>query len=252
MNEQENSADSLPPFNPILARALETGMVTDDDGTDYPIVWQIPTDEGQFLQRLVMKYKPKSSLEIGLAYGISSMFVCDAHKALNIGAKHTVIDIDQSRRFRNIGMKNLIRAGYKEMVELHELPSARALPLMFELTKRFDFAFIDGSHKMIDAFVDFFFVDKLLEVGGIVVVDDANMAAVRTMCRYVASQSNYKVIGNFGGNNGGHLKVRALITSAVSKLLFNGRLLKDELTRPDIHLGIVPDCRAVAFQKLAK
>ena len=43
--------------------------------------------------------------------------------------------------------------------------------------------------------VDFFLIDKLLRIGGIVVFDDLGLPSIRSVCRYVLSNLHYKCIG---------------------------------------------------------
>lgn len=45
--------------------------------------------------------------------------------------------------------------------------------------ERFDFVFIDGRHLFDCVLVDFFYVDRLLEIGGYLALDDLWMPAVR-------------------------------------------------------------------------
>jgi hypothetical protein len=53
------------------------------------------------------------------------------------------------------------------------------------------FALIDGWHTFDHALVDFFYVDRLLEDGGIVVFDDVQMPAIEKVVRYVLRYPNY-------------------------------------------------------------
>jgi hypothetical protein len=62
-----------------------------------------------------------------------------------------------------------------------------------------DFAFIDGARTFDYALVDFFFIDKLLRPGGIVVLDDFSYPSIRSVCRYVLSNLRYKCIGPQSG-----------------------------------------------------
>ena len=55
----------------------------------------------------------------------------------------------------------------------------------------------DGVHARL---VDFFFVDQLLNVGGVVVLDDASWPSIRNVARFIASNRSYKVVGNVGSD----------------------------------------------------
>jgi predicted O-methyltransferase YrrM len=76
--------------------------------------------------------------------------------------------------FDGLGLANLDRAGYARLVEFHDEPSYRALPALEAAGQRIEFAFIDGWHTFDYVMVDFFYVDRMLRVGGIVVLDDTS------------------------------------------------------------------------------
>jgi len=157
-------------MNAVLEEILRSGYATGSSGERIAVHSQISREEGEFLQQIVATVRPKVSLEIGLAYGVSSLFICDALAA--VGAeRHIVIDPHQfevpaefvtadpeSTRggFGVIGLRNLRAAGFEALVEFHALPSHIALPRLLEAGRRIDFAFIDGWHTFDYVMVDFF------------------------------------------------------------------------------------------------
>ena len=80
------------------------------------------------------------------------------------------------------------------MVELHEELSYRALPQLEQAGTRVDLAFIDGWHTFDFAFVDFFFIDKMLREGGVVLFDDADWRSIRPILRYALTNLPYTVM----------------------------------------------------------
>ena len=75
----------------VLEQALATKMVFNEAGQSRPLHSAIPAKEGLFLQNLIRKHRPVSSLEVGCAYGVSSIFICKALR--EVGAReHVVID----------------------------------------------------------------------------------------------------------------------------------------------------------------
>src|SRR5262249_49956796 len=149
-------------------------------------------DEAEFLADVVRGLQPARTLEIGLAMGCSALAICDAI-ALTPGARHVVMDPRQHAQplWAGIGLHNLDRAGFTPLVEFHEQPSFRALARFEAERRRFDFAFIDGFHTFDYALVDFFLVDRLLDVGGAVAFDDADWPSVRRVVRFVATNLAY-------------------------------------------------------------
>jgi predicted O-methyltransferase YrrM len=62
-------------------------------------------------------------------------------------------------------------------------PSSTALPQLVEEKFTADAAFVDGSHRFNEAFVDLYFLRKI-RPGGLIIVDDYGWPAVRTAARY--------------------------------------------------------------------
>lgn len=239
-------------MNSVLSEMLETGITqtATGDGT-VKVRSSISPSEGQLLQKLVRQLDPNVSLEIGLAYGVSALFICDA-LAVRDGTQHIVIDPNQHSgpwgdSWDGIGIANLRRAGYGEIVRLIEAPSYRALAELERSGQRVDFAFIDGWHTFDFTLVDFFFIDRMLRVGGIVAFDDANWPAVRKVCRFVKTNLVYSLLGVDGLDPAPSLKRRLL------ERFFRGRpfrsLLRPEIIEPDRSMGLGGRC--IAFRKNA-
>jgi hypothetical protein len=96
-------------MNSVLSEILETGVTTTADGNStVKLHSSISASEGQFLQRLVRQVDPTVSLEVGLAYGISALFICDALNTRN-GTQHIAIDpnqgaaIDPNQHYSSLG-----------------------------------------------------------------------------------------------------------------------------------------------------
>lgn len=88
-------------------------------------------------------------------------------------------------------MRHLAEAGFSGMVELHEDFSYRVLPRLEREGLRVDLAFVDGWHTFDFVFVDFFFIDKMLVEGGVVVFDDADWPSIRPVLRYAVTNLSY-------------------------------------------------------------
>ena len=182
-------------MNPVLEELIRTGVSPTPEGGSVPLQSHVLADEAEFLSQVVRGLKPTRTLEVGLAMGCSALAICDAISATH-GARHVVIDPRQNARplWAGIGLHNLDRAGFTPLIEFHEQPSHRALARFEAEGRRIDFAFIDGFHTFDYAFVDFFFVDKLLEVGGAVAFDDADWPSVRRVVRFVLTPGMERVV----------------------------------------------------------
>jgi len=257
-------------MNPVLKEILETKTVRAADGTTFPVHSQIPSADGEFLQQLVLREKPKVSLEVGLAYGISALYICES--LAKCGAqRHIVIDPvqhgqrpEQSLHFdelqwqklgwspqtgwRGIGLQNLERAGYGHLIEHLNQTSHVALPALVARKEKVDFAFIDGWHTFDYVLLDFFYVDMLLRVGGIVAFDDSNYPAIRKVLRYVLTNRRYSVIAD--------QKVAPRGRSALSQMIIRlgnrsprlKKALSAEAIQPDSALGLPPG-RCIVLRK---
>ena len=62
--------------------------------------------------------------------------------------------------------------------------------LLEDNEEKFDFIFIDGWHTFDYTLLDFFYADKLLRKGGIIIIDDAKHLGVAKCVRYI--DTNYR------------------------------------------------------------
>ena len=69
--------------------------------------------------------------------------------------------------------------------------------------KSFDFIFIDGNHRFDDVLVDFYLADQVLEVGGLMVLDDTWMASIRTVLAFVLANRAYEIVPQRSHADGG-------------------------------------------------
>lgn len=189
-------------MNEVLRSILSSKSVVTDDGITRPLHSNIPEEEGNFIQKTIRSARPQVSLEVGCAYGISSLYICEALRDVN-AAKHIIIDPGQHfphgkgpfTGWEGIGLANLRRAGYTDLIEFHEAPSYQCLSRLTEEHTTIDFAFIDGMHTFDYVLVDVFLIDKLLKPGGIIILDDFGYSSIRSVCQYVLSDLPYKCIG---------------------------------------------------------
>ena len=149
--------------------------------------------EGMCLQRMVEAEGVFTTLEIGCAYGLSSMFICDTLARKNAPCLHTIIDPYQSSVFAGSGVKNLEAAGLR-CFELLEEPSELALPRLLKSGARFDAIFVDGYHTFDQTILDLYYVTKLLRVGGYLALDDCNLPAVNRAARYLLTYPCYQFV----------------------------------------------------------
>lgn len=186
---------------------VQTNVGPEKEGHLHPLIEQIYRDaneqlkrsaisvaEGRFLASMITSRNVRRTLEIGCANGLSSLFICDA-LSRNPDPRHVIVDPFQSAHWKGRGVANLKAAGF-DFWELIEQTSDEALPSLLARGDRFDFVFIDGSHTFDNVLLDFFYAQRLLNVGGVVVFDDVSMAAIRHVIRYVFNYPNLTPIGS--------------------------------------------------------
>lgn len=154
----------------------------------------IHEEEAELLARVTSDVNPRCSLEVGLGYGFSALTICAAGKRPAAERRHVAIDPHQSSYWKRVGVRHLVEAGFGNMINLREDLSFRVLPELEREGLKIDLAFIDGWHTFDFAFVDFFFIDKLLVENGVVIFDDADWASIRPIIRYAVTNLFYEVV----------------------------------------------------------
>lgn len=235
----------------MLSEILDTGTVKTGAGEVLPLNSAIDRQEGEFIARLIRERGFSQSLEIGCAYGISSLFICDA-LAVNPNWSHTIIDPNQQSEWLGVGIANLLRADMLQFTLIEE-PSELALPKLLGKGFRCDFAFIDGWHTFDHALLDFFYVNRLLSVGGVVVLDDVDYPSIAKLARFICRLPGYRVVGHVGSVQEMSLRRKLLkgVLSSVAGL--TPRRLSSNVFRPEVcstseSLGIAGTM--VAFEKV--
>ena len=237
-------------LNPTLKKILDNRQVETNSGELKPLHSAIGADEGLFLQEIIAKIHPSNSIEIGCAYGISSLYICDALSQFGAGARHTILDPFQTAQWESIGILNIERAGFAKMVRFIPEFSHRGLPKLGADDEKFQFAFIDGQHTFDYVFVDFFYIDQMLDVGGVIVFDDLGYSSIRKVCRYILTNLPYEAIGPKLGIGNRKPSWKRRLAQKVAPALPRG-LINAEFRLPDEEIGL-PVARFVAIRKKAK
>ena len=120
------------------------------------------------------------------------------------------------------------------------------LPKLLARNDKIDFAFLDGQHTFDYVLVDFFYVDKILSVGGIIVFDDLQYPSVRKVCRYVLTNLCYVSTDPKIADT----RLRSRMISALAKVGPIAKAVRPEIRERDGALGI-PNRRFMAIQKKA-
>jgi predicted O-methyltransferase YrrM len=167
-----------------LDDAYGRGSVSDAAGAPVELTpHSIEREQGEALRDLAIAAGAERTIEVGLALGMSALFLCQA--LLPRGGRHVAIDPFQAESWNGAGLRTLREAGVEDMVEVIEEESQLALPRLVSEGREFDLAFVDGDHRFEGVFLDLYFMTRLVRPGGLIVVDDMWMPAVRTAVAYV-------------------------------------------------------------------
>jgi predicted O-methyltransferase YrrM len=182
--------------NDTIKKIFDTGKVKGLSGKIYELHSAIDQEEGEFLYSIIVNDKSiLQTLEVGCAFGLSSLFICSALLGRN-GASHTIIDPFQNTQWDGTGIRNLEEAGYTFFTFI-EKRSEIALPqLLDNLEGRVDFIFIDGWHTFDHTLLDCFYATRLLRVGGYLAIDDVYFPAVGRAIDFLSNYPCYKHYGS--------------------------------------------------------
>jgi predicted O-methyltransferase YrrM len=145
----------------------------------------LPERDCDLLRDLLIAEGVRTVVEVGLAYGSSALAIGEA--LVTVGSthpRHIVIDPFQRQAFADVGWDLLCAAGLDSIATLVAVPSSIALAQLVADGVTADAAFVDGSHRFHEVFVDLYFLRKIVRPGGVIVLDDDWTPSVRTALRY--------------------------------------------------------------------
>jgi cephalosporin hydroxylase len=176
------------------------------------------------LRNLCLRRQPSRTLEIGLAFGGSCLVFVASHRDLGREPRgqHVAIDPYQSDVWDDCGRIATEHAYLSGYLDFRAGPSCLELPKLISEGRRIDCAYIDGSHLFEDVLVDFYFVNRLLEKGGIVLFDDSSNPHIRKVLRFVHVNMAQSFVpfdlGPFRADQGRSLKYRLASLLGCSQL----------------------------------
>jgi predicted O-methyltransferase YrrM len=169
----------------------------------------IGPSEGAALRDWVRREGARRTLEVGLGYAVSTLFICEGLLENGPEVGHVALDPYQFESrpgdrtlYGGVGVATLKEAGVGDLVELIVERSETALPRLLFEGRRFDLAFVDGNHRFEGAFLDLVYCAKLIAPGAVLFADDAQLPAVRRAVQFCVSNLDWTVEGQ--GSEGEH------------------------------------------------
>ena len=178
---------ALPPaFVDLLVSLHESGPQKGSDGNTHKIdalVGVRPSD-GLLIYELCRRVKPAKTLEIGFAYGVSTLYFLAAIKANGAG-HHTAVDPFEITHWHGIGLTKVKEVGMENHLRFIPAMSYAAFVDLVREGQKFEVIFIDGGHLFDNAFMDFTLGDLACPKGGHILIHDPWMASVSKVVAFI-------------------------------------------------------------------
>lgn len=194
MQRATPAEQALAPLDPRFRTALlsmyrgEPQVGSDGALHSLDGVTKIPPVQGMFLHDLCVSTRPAATLEVGMAFGFSTLFFLAAIVRNGFG-RHVAIDPYQTTAWHGIGLTKardlLDTMARADAFELLEERSDRSATDLARSGATFDLVFIDGNHRFDDVLVDFYLYAPLCAHDGLLILDDMWMRSVRTVASYI-------------------------------------------------------------------
>jgi predicted O-methyltransferase YrrM len=182
----------LEVLNDALREMYATGHALTSDGSTIVLQSVVRREFANSIYAVVKREQPGVVIEVGLAHGATALAIATA-LAENGSGRLVSIDPFQSTDWQGVGIAALERSGLAHVHTLIEAPNSVALPqLLQDLGRTCDLAYIDGLHSLEYVLLDFFYVDRLLKVGGVVGFNDCDWPAVIPTLRFAQRHRHYE------------------------------------------------------------
>lgn len=239
-------------MNALIEDIYATRRVHDANGNAYTLHSEVDKFAGELLYMLIASDPTiRKTLEIGCAYGLSSLHICSA-LANRLDAKHVIIDPVQHSYWHGVGIHNLNCADLR-FFELIEKPSEFIMPILAqEAPSTYDLVFIDGMHTFDHVLLDFFYANHLIRTGGYVVLDDCTLASISRVVSYVSKYPSYRILHQFSHDL--HKKSCINRTARMARFLFPASLAAHLLPKNlyDRYYSRIMYPRMVVLQKVGE
>ncbi|WP_432968298.1 class I SAM-dependent methyltransferase [Dactylosporangium sp. CA-233914] len=155
----------------------------------------MPERDCDLLRDLLISERAETVVEVGLAYASSALAIGEALITVDPPhPRHVIVDPFQDHEYSDVGWDLLRAAGLDTIARLMRAWSSVALPELVTEGLVADAAFVDGSHRFHEVFVDLYFLRKIVRPGGLIVLDDDWTPSVRTAVRYYEKNLGWTAI----------------------------------------------------------
>ncbi|MEI6450103.1 MAG: class I SAM-dependent methyltransferase [Actinomycetes bacterium] len=188
--------DELSPlgdrYRDVLLSMYDGAPQRGADGRSYAIdgSTRVSLAEGMTLHSLCVTDRVTATLEVGLAYGFSAVFLLAALDRVG-GGTHTAIDPFQMTDWHGIGMTHASELTAQSATLTSrsftwiEDRSDRALVDLERAGRTCGLVFIDGYHRFDDVLVDFTLSARMCRSGGLIVLHDMWLDSIKAVASFV-------------------------------------------------------------------
>jgi predicted O-methyltransferase YrrM len=201
--EYRRGVATVDQVRAVREKLVADGTVVAPDGRlldVFPVA--IGPAEGAALRDRVIEEGALRTVEIGLAFAISTLFLCEGLLANGSEGPHVAIDPYQVKAgpvtgtsYAGVGLRTLEEAGVRGLVDFRDEGSQTALPSLLHEARSFDLAFVDGNHRFEAVFLDLVYMGRLLPEGGVVFVDDTQLPPIQRAVEFCVSNLAWEVDG---------------------------------------------------------
>jgi hypothetical protein len=151
---------------------------------------RVSAEEGMVLYSLCLVESVSATLDVGLAYGFSTVFMLAAQDRIGRGS-HVAVDPFQMTDWHGIGLTHA-----NDLVSRSTGPTSRFFAWIEDFSHRalvdleragrtFGLVFIDGYHRFDDVLIDFTLSARLCRAGGIIVLHDLWLNSIKAVVSFV-------------------------------------------------------------------
>ena len=176
------------PFASTLCSMYDNEPQIGAEGKSYAIdtTTRIDPKQGMWIYQLLCDAKPDNTLEIGLAYGFSTVYFLAAIQANGKG-HHVALDPYQDGdHWNGIGLAREKVLGTEQGIfEFSSENSIQGLTRFAREDRRFGVIFIDGDHTFDFVLCDFLLASLVCQRGGYIILDDMWLPSVRRVASFI-------------------------------------------------------------------
>ena len=203
-----SAADVAARIGQRLDGIFKSGEIVVPGKPTQKLVNHVTRTQGNLLRDLVVKADAKRTLEIGMGTGLSGLHICwglakvAEQNGHDVG-KHLAVDPFQDKDYwqsRGLALRDDV--GLRDIFEWTGEFDDIALPRLYKAGESFDFIFIDGDHRFEAAMLDFYYCDKMLPVGGVMVIDDTDWPSVWRVVNFARRHRSYEWVGEIKADIG--------------------------------------------------